>query len=62
MEVFQVAHDIANDYFNCNTKNSCSLTHNISKHNFHCILYYSIDDQVGFPYEMNLFNRLHDDF
>ena len=31
MEVFQVAHDLANDYFNCHMKNSCSFTHNISK-------------------------------
>ena len=62
MELTQLAHDLANDYFKCHMKNSCSFTYNVSNDSFNCFLYNSKDDQVDLLYEMNLFDKLHDDF
>ena len=62
MEVFQVAHDLANDNVICHMKKARSFTHNVFSDIFICFLYYNNDDEIDLLYEMDSFNKLLEDF
>lgn len=62
MEECQVAHDLADHYFNCHMKDIFSFTHNVSTEEFNCFLYYNNNCQVHLSGEINLLSKRPDDF
>ena len=62
MEEFQVAHDLADYYFNCHMKDICSFTHSVSTDKLNCFLYNNKNCQVDLLAEINLLSKLPDDF
>ena len=61
MATFQAERDVANDYFHLYMDEKRSFTHNVSKDEINCFLYYNIDDDINFLKELDIFNKLHDE-
>ena len=55
--LFQDTFDLASEYFHCHMKYSRSSTHNI------CNIYYNNNNnKIDLTHELNILNKLHDDF